>query len=114
MSRLAQLRDGIRLCRRASAQIRASQIDLLLTVAIPPGKTQTELAIETDLTLAAISRAVDVLGKDGRRDKLSSKLGLIEARRNKDDDRILQVYLTPAGEQFVSLLETLSYGGALS
>jgi DNA-binding MarR family transcriptional regulator len=79
-------------------------------VKIKPGMTQTELGIECNLTLAAISRAVDVLGTRGRRDGLSSTLGLIETKRNPDDDRILQVYLTPKGEQFVSLLEAMNNG----
>lgn len=103
----------MRLCRRVSPQIRASQLDLLLSIALQPGRTQTELAIECDLTLAAVSRAVDVLGSTGRRDGLSGRLGLVEAKRNKADDRILQVFLTPAGEQFVSLIETLTYGGSI-
>jgi len=114
MQKLSNLRDGLRLCRRVSPQMRASQIDFLLTVALAPGRTQTELAAQCDLTLAAVSRAVDVLGKEGRRDGVSGKLGLIETRRNPDDDRILQVFLTPSGEQFVSLMESLVYGGTLS
>lgn len=114
IQQLTRLRDGIRLARQAGPQIRASQLDLILSIALRPGQTQTELAAECGLTLAAISRAVDVLGKAGRKDGVSGKLGLIEARRNKDDDRILQVYLTPAGEQFVSLMEALVYGGSLS
>lgn len=113
MSKLSAFRDAIRLCRRASPQIRASQIDLLISVALKPGSTQTELAVECDLTLAAISRAVDVMGSSGRRDGMSGRMGLIETRRNPDDDRVLQVFLTPAGEQFVSLLLSLNYGGSL-
>jgi DNA-binding MarR family transcriptional regulator len=113
MSKLSSLRDAMRLCRQASPQIRASQIDFLISVAMHPGRTQTELATECDLTLAAISRAVDVMGESGRRDGQSGRLGLVETRRNKADDRILQVFLTPSGEQFVSLLETLTYGGSL-
>lgn len=111
---LRSLRLAFKLCRQLGAQIRVSQIDLLLTIAAKPGSTQTQLARECDLTLAAISRAVDVLGKTGRRDGGStSKLGFIETRRDPNDDRHLLVYLTPAGEQFVSLLMEMAYGSSV-
>ena len=111
---LNKLRHAFKLCRQLGAQIRVSQIDLLLTIAAKPGSTQTQLARECGLTLAAISRAVDVLGKTGRRDGGSSgKLGFIETRRDPNDDRHLLVYLTPAGEQFVSLLMEMTYGSAV-
>jgi DNA-binding MarR family transcriptional regulator len=103
----------MRLFRSLNASIRASQIEILLVVKLKPGLTQTELAIETNLTLAAISRAIDVLGGSGRRDGLSSSYGLIETRRNPSDDRILQVFLTPKGEQFVSLAEALTNGSSI-
>lgn len=104
----------MRLCRTASPQLRASQVDLLLTIAMNPGRTQTELAHLCDLTISAVSRAVDVLGASGRRDGRGGKLGLIEAKRNPDDDRIVQIYLTSKGEHFVSLLEALINGSPLS
>jgi DNA-binding MarR family transcriptional regulator len=107
------LRDAMRLCKSISFTIRASQIELLLSVSLKPGSTQTELANECGVTLAAISRAVDVLGSGGRRDGVSGKLGLIEARRNPDDDRTLHVYLTTKGEQFVTLLEAMTYGSSI-
>ena len=111
---LNKLRHAFKLCRQLGAQIRVSQIDLLLTIAAKPGSTQTQLARECNLTLAAVSRAVDVLGKTGRRDGGSSgKLGFIEARRDPKDDRHLLVYLTPDGEQFVSLLLEMGYGNQL-
>lgn len=103
----------MRLFRSLNASIRASQIEIILTVKLRPGLTQTELAIETNLTLAAISRAIDVLGGGGRRDGLSSKYGLIETRRNASDERILQVFLTPKGEQFVSIIEALTNGSSI-
>jgi DNA-binding MarR family transcriptional regulator len=96
------LREAMRVARRLAPQIRASQLDYLLTVALHPGLTMTELATECDVDLATISRAVDVLGTTGRRDGLSGALGLIDARFNDGDHRIRQVFLTPAGEAFVS------------
>ena len=114
MQQLLALNAAMRFCRRSHPQLRASQIELLLTVALKPGMTQTELANKLDLTLSAVSRAVDVLGKTGRRDgRSSAKFDWIESRRNPDDDRILQVYLTIKGADFVSTLEHLIYGRSL-
>ena len=108
---LNKLLHSFKLCRQLGAQVRISQAELILTVAAKPGLTQTQLSRECNLTLAAVSRAVDVLGKTGRRGGGSTgKLGFIEARKDPNDDRHLLVYLTPAGEQFVSLLMEITYG----
>ena len=112
MDQLSRLRDATRLLRSAHAQFRASQLDLLLSIHLKPGQTQTELANECNLTLSAISRAVDVMGTSGRRDaKSTARLGWIEVRDNAEDDRIKQVFITPTGKQFLSLLEAVTYGG---
>ena len=50
-NQIEALRNGLRLFRTISPQIRASQIDMLLTIALKPGISQTELAVECDLTL---------------------------------------------------------------
>lgn len=114
MSELSKLHAGLRFCLHQHSQLRISQLDLILTVAIKPGQTQTELAESCDLTLSAVSRAMDVLGTAGRRDKISSaRMGWVETRRNPLDDRILQVYLTKKGNDFVSLLESICYGSSL-
>ena len=62
-NKIEALRNGLRLFRTISPQIRASQIDMLLTIALKPGISQTELAVECDLTLSAVSRAVDLTPK---------------------------------------------------
>ena len=114
MSDLSKLHSGLLFCLHQHSQLRISQLHLLLTVALKPGQTQTELATACDLTLSAVSRAMDVLGTTGRRDKISSaRMGWVETRRNADDDRILQVYLTKKGHEFVSLLEAVVYGGSV-
>lgn len=111
MEALRNLHAAMRFCRRTHPQLRASQIELLLQVYLKPGMTQSELASEVDLTLSAVSRAVDVLGKSGRRDGRSkAQMEWIETRRNPDDDRILQVFITQKGRDFVSTLEHLIYG----
>ena len=72
-------------------QMRFSQWAFLLAVRIKPGSTLTELARELDCTLAAVSRAVDVFGKKGKRDP--------------SDDRIQTVHLTKRGDQFLDLIQ---------
>ena len=114
MQKVQNLHAAMRLCRRTHPQLRASQIELLLQVYLKPGMTQSELAEKVDLTLSAVSRAIDVLGKSGRRDgRSSAQMDWIETRRNPDDDRILQVFITPKGRDFVSTLEHLIYGSSI-
>ena len=114
MSNLNQLHAALRFCRREHSQLRISQLELLLSAAVRPGQTQTELAADCNLTLSAVSRAVDVLGTSGRRDaKSSARMAWIETKRNPDDDRHLQVYLTQSGREFVSLIEAIIYGSPI-
>lgn len=113
MPSLEHLRNGLRLCRQASSQIRASQIEVLISVALKPEQTQSELAAECDLTLAAISRFVDVFGSSSRKGRQTNPLGFIETKRHPDDDRIILVSLTNKGKQFVSLLTEVCYGGSV-
>lgn len=114
MKPATNLQAALRFCRRQHPQLRVSQLELLLAIQARPGCTQTELATECDLTLSAVSRAVDVLGHKGRRDSFSQVcLGWIETKRNPDDERILQVYLTPKGNDFVSTFEALIHGSPI-
>ena len=107
MSSIQRFLQAVRLLRRIGPQLRASQIDLVLAVAVNPGRSQTELARDCALTPAAVSRQVDVLGVTGRKDDIGGKAGLLCIKRDPLDDRIWRVYLTPEGEQFASLLETI-------
>ena len=104
MNQLNRLLHAIRLLRRLAPQLRASQIDLFLAVAIKPGQSQTELARQCALTPAAVSRQIDVLGVTGRKDGTGGAAALLSLKRDPTDDRIWRVYLTPDGEQFASLL----------
>ena len=104
----------MRFCRRERVQLRASQLEFLLSVALKPGQTQTELATDCGVTLSAISRAMDVLGSSGRRDSRSAaRMGWVETRKDPDDDRVQLVHLTQSGREFVSLLETICYGSPI-
>jgi DNA-binding MarR family transcriptional regulator len=114
MSSSDHLLTALRFCRRQHSQIRASQLELLIAVYLKPGRTQSELAIACDMSLSAVSKAVDVLGTSGRKDKLSNaRLGWLEIKRNPDDDRMALVHLTKAGEDFVKLFEAILYGSSI-
>jgi DNA-binding MarR family transcriptional regulator len=114
ISNVSHLHTAMRFCRLRHSQIRASQLELLLAVQLKPGQTQSELAIACDMSLSAVSKAVDVMGTSGRKDKLSgARLGWLEIKRNPDDDRVALVYLTKAGTEFVSLLEAITYGSSI-
>ena len=113
MDSLQELRGGLRLFRAISPQIRASQIDMLLTIAMQPGISQTELAIECDVTLSAVSRAVDVFTTSGRRDRKGQALGLVTAERAEGDDRTIVLRLTPKGTQLIDLYKQVTNGSSL-
>ena len=108
MKSLESIRAGFRLFRAVSPQIRASQIDMLLTIAMNPGINQTELAIECDVTLSAVSRAVDVMSTAGRKDGKGQALGLVAATRPEGDDRTITLQLTPKGTQLIALYQQMS------
>ena len=110
MSTLERYRDGLRLFRAISPQIRASQLDLLITIHLCPGINQTDLAIECDLTLSAVSRAVDVFSSSGRRDGKGGALGLLEGKRIQGDDRSISLHLTAKGRQLIQLLQEMNSG----
>ena len=108
MKDLESIRGGLRLWRAISPQIRASQIDMLLTIALNPGISQTELANECDVTLSAASRMVDVMSTTGRRDGKGQALGLVIAERATGNDRTIVLRLSSKGTQMVSLYQEMS------
>jgi DNA-binding MarR family transcriptional regulator len=106
MKNTTRLMGVARLCLAAHKQLHLRQLLLLLAVAERPGRTQTELAHEVGLTLGAVSRAIDVLGTTGRRDKRGAPgMGWIEAVADPHDDRNLLVFLLPKGRELVKQLE---------
>ena len=110
MHRLTRLRKGAVYLRTLNPQFRLSQLDLLLTVAAKEGQSQTDLAMACDLTLAAISRAIDALGTSGRRDGKGSRLGFLRTERNPTDDRFVLVFLTDKGKKMLQTLADITYG----
>jgi DNA-binding MarR family transcriptional regulator len=106
MNNTQRLIGVARLCIGVHPQMRLTQLLTLLAVAEKPGRTQTEIAQEVGLTLAAVSRAVDVLGTSGRRDKRGAPgLGWINAVADPSDDRNMLVFLLPKGRALVRELE---------
>ena len=108
MESLESIRGGLRLFRAISPQIRASQIDMLLTIAMQPGISQTELSHQCDMSLPAVSRMVDVMGTAGRKDGKGQALGLVIARRSAGDDRTILLELSSKGAQMVALYQQVS------
>jgi hypothetical protein len=109
MITLRNLRKMTVFLRSLHPQLRVSQLDLLLAVAEKEGQSQTDLAQNCCLTLAAVSRAVDALGGTGRRDGKGKKLGLLKAERDINDDRYVLVYLTDKGKATLETCANLVY-----
>ena len=102
MKSTQRLMSVARVCIAVHPQLRLTQLLTLLAVAEKPGRTQTEIAQEVGLSLAAVSRAVDVLGTSGRKVKRGAPgLGWIEAVADPGDDRNLLVFLLPKGRALV-------------
>lgn len=101
--------EALAMCRfigTVHPQLRVSQLRFLWTVADRPNSSQTELATELGITLAAVSRAVDVFGSSNRKDRSRDKsLGYIKVDRAKNDDRMLVVNLTQRGWDFLQQIE---------
>lgn len=104
----------MQLLKQVHPQLRVSQVEFLLTVALNPNRSQSELATECGYTLAAVSRLVDTLGDRGRRDGKGGALGLIQAKPDARDDRFMLVSLTSKGKNLIKLLEELTGGSTAS
>ena len=95
-------------------QLRLSQLRLLLTIAANPGLTQTKLADILGITVAAVSRSVDVLGTGtGRKDRDSKTkaLGWIRSKRDPLDERTVVVELTQTGRDVLEQMEGVLFNG---
>ena len=76
-----------------------------MIVAENPGLTQTEIARRLDVTLAAVSRAVDTLGPKGRRDRDTNGRKFVETKIDPEDDRNKMLFITPSGLSFLEQIE---------
>ena len=104
---ITHVREGLRACQFLATvhpQFRWSQYRFLLVVAETPGLSQSEVAKRLDVTLAAVSRAVDVFGPKGRRDRSGEGRGYVSTMRDPEDDRNLLLSITPAGLSFLEQL----------
>ena len=91
-------------------QMRSSQLAFLKAIALKPGSTQTELCQELGVTMSAISRNVDVFGTGRSKSERHKSYGLIEAKRDLDDERLLLISLTDKGRIFLNLVLETTYG----
>ena len=91
-------------------QLRVSQLAFLKAIALNPGSTQTELCQELGVTMSAISRNVDVFGSGKAKSERHKSFGLIEAKRDVDDERLILLYLTDKGRIFLNLILETTYG----
>lgn len=101
--------DATRFLATVHPQLRFSQWRFLVIVAENPGRTQSEIAKLMDLTLASVSRSVDVFGPKGRKDRAGEGRGFVRVERDADDERNLLLFLTPAGESFLEQIEAHLY-----
>jgi len=110
---IQQLKDSYatdKLVAMKFPQMRVSQLAFLKAVALKPNSTQTELCQELGLTMSAISRNVDVFGTGKAKSERHKSFGLIEAKRDLDDERLILISLTDKGRIFLELLLETSYG----
>ena len=94
---------------RHAPQMRFSQVRFLVAAAKatrpqnfhPPGATHAELAKQTDVTPAAITRAVDVFG-NGRKDRDQPGFGFVQTVADQSDDRVKYIRITEAGLDYLT------------
>ena len=100
-------RAGLRACQFLATVhpgFRWSQYRFLLIVATEPGLSQKQVARRLDVTDAAVSRAVDVWGPKGRKDRKGDGRGYVLTTNNPEDDRDKLLTMTPAGLSFLEQL----------
>lgn len=109
-TRLDALLAAAKMATMRFPQIRCSQLAFLLQVAAKPGMTQTEICQELGVSTGAISRNVDVFGTGKNKSVRHKSYGLVEVRRDANDERLLMLYLTSKGQIFLDLISELTYG----
>ena len=82
------------------------QLIFLQTVDAKPGLSQKEICQELNVTPAAMSRNVDVWGSGPIKTERHKSYGLVKAVRDIEDDRLILIYLTAKGRQFLADINT--------
>jgi DNA-binding MarR family transcriptional regulator len=82
------------------------QLIFLQTVDAKPGLSQTEICQELNVTLSAVSRSIDVWGSGPIKTERHKSYGLVKAVRDIEDDRLILIYLTAKGRQFLADINT--------
>jgi len=86
--------------------INVRQLLFLLIIDAKPGMSQTELCQEMGVTMSAISRSIDVWGSGPMKTERHKSYGLVKAVRDMEDDRLILIYLTAKGRQFLADIYT--------
>jgi DNA-binding MarR family transcriptional regulator len=92
---------------RLHHQIHISQIRFLAAVArhSPDGATQTAISKELGVSVASVSRLVDVFGPSTYKDRSGRPgFGFVQKRRDRADDRVKVVSITETGLVFLNSL----------
>lgn len=110
IANLDRMYAGLEIATLKFPQIRASQLLFLAAVAKSPSCTQTELCQKLGVTMSAVSRNVDVFGSGKSKSERHKSFGLIEAKRDLDDERLILLSLTDKGHNFLKLVLEASYG----
>ena len=82
-----------------------NQLLCLLIVKRHQPLNQTELSERTGITISAISRFVDVMSEEGRRDGKGGALGLVRTIKHPGNGREKLVVLTEKGEKVLHLVD---------
>ena len=90
--------------RMLSPQIRISQIEMLCQIGIHEPISLTDLGNKCDITISGVSRMVDVMGTEGRKDGKGNALGWIEVEREINNDRTKQLWLSRKGRVIVETI----------
>ena len=93
-------------------EITVSHLHFLETVRTHPGLSQSELAAKLGRSTAFMSRVIDKWGCGPAKTERHKSHGLVRAVRDMQDDRLILIYLTTQGLNFLDQLQIAAIGGA--
>ena len=85
-------------------QRRISQIEMLYQIGIHEPISLTDLGHKCNITISGISRMMDFMTREERKDGTETAIGWVEAEKVVNDDRTKQLWLSRKGRV---VLETL-------